>query len=139
MRPRQNAIVVTRRPELRFVLPFVVRAKFRTAKTLAEFVAQMTGDIRAIIIDRRDSPITATKVERFLNENHFAVRLVFITARVFDRRDGAVVVNDGKETMSQLRAVMPIVLAGKPGPKKGSHPKNVRIEEVGRNSMHAVS
>jgi hypothetical protein len=109
---------------------------------MPEFIRQMTGDISAIIIDRRDSPIVAKNIEKFLIQNRFDTHLVFITmgtVGLLDRQDGSIVVNDGKDLIARLRSVMPLALAHKRGPKKGSHRRNVRSEEVSWNPMLAVS
>jgi hypothetical protein len=122
MIPREDVIVVTIRPELRFALRIAApRIRAIPAETMPQFVSGFTAVFtRVVIVDCRDAPTLARKVVNYMRRYSPMPRTILVTPAERYLREPVcdVTIRDGCDFFNRLRSAISVAIARKRGPQK---------------------
>jgi ribosomal protein S2 len=125
MRPKANVIVVSIRPELRFMLRIAGRVNVQEAETMPQFIRWMNTaeHDQLVIIDRRDAPNLARRATNYLRRFPRLTKTILVASAEQQKREPVcdITLRDGCTFNDRLLNAMKLALARKRGPVKGSH------------------
>jgi hypothetical protein len=126
MKPKTNVLVLTERPDLRFVLGVMGRLNIIKAEGWDDFKKGIAGELGPIgiaLIDARDVVDAVDRAAKVLRRQRTGIKTIVLTntpqidiAFPFDQ-----VIRDGHEIIDRVLGAIAVLGIRKHGPVKGSH------------------